>query len=112
MGFDLIFDKTNQKYYAPNDIVTKTPYYQKQLSDFKNYLKTANNGSGVDLTNNRLDYQFLNHLKEVGIYGEYGDNDEQKWRYFFNGYKKELNDESAIFGIVWKYSIRFNWNKS
>ncbi|CCP24107.1 MAG2960 family serine endopeptidase lipoprotein [Mycoplasmopsis cynos] len=90
LGFDLIFDKTNQKYYAPNDIVTKTPYYQKQLSDFKNYLKTANNGSGVDLTNNRLDYQFLNHLKEVGIYGEYGDNDEQKWRYFFNGYKKEF----------------------
>ncbi|WAM09729.1 hypothetical protein ONA24_07335 [Mycoplasmopsis cynos] len=43
----------------------------------------------MDLTNNRLDYQFLNHLKEVGIY-EYGDNDEQKWRYFFNGYKKEF----------------------
>ncbi|MGX9364197.1 MAG2960 family serine endopeptidase lipoprotein [Mycoplasma sp. 527] len=89
LGFDLIFNKSTQKFNDANAIVTQTPYYKKKLQEFKNYLKTANNNTGLDLSNNRLDLGFLNYLKEVGIYGEYGDNDEQKWRQFFNGYNKE-----------------------
>ncbi|EIE42036.1 hypothetical protein MCANUFG1_01298 [Mycoplasmopsis canis UFG1] len=88
LGFDLIFDKSSNEFFDANSIITKNPIYIKKVRHFINYLKSANNGNGVDLSSYKTDNEYLRFLKEIGVYGEYGDTPLEKIKYFYNGYDK------------------------
>ncbi|MBN3534594.1 MAG2960 family serine endopeptidase lipoprotein [Mycoplasma procyoni] len=82
-----VFDTQTQKYKEASSIQTATNLYKTSLKEFKTFLKTEN----IDFSNyneNQTD-RFFEKLQNVGIYGDFGENDEEKIKYFTDGYRQK-----------------------
>ncbi|AXE60966.1 hypothetical protein DA803_02635 [[Mycoplasma] phocae] len=93
-----IYNSEKKKYYSPEKIFTSTNLYKKSLIELDEFLKEQ--GSNFDantLTNSK---KFLEKIKNIGTYGNYGSTPEEKINYYTEYNRRSLMTEA-------KYLDRF-----
>ncbi|AXE60967.1 hypothetical protein DA803_02640 [[Mycoplasma] phocae] len=99
LNLNQIYDSENKKYYSPEKIFTSTNLYKRSVMELKQFLKEQ--GSNFDANTSANSEKFLEKIRNIGTYGNYGSTPEEKINYYTEYYKRNLMTEA-------KYLDRFD----
>ncbi|AGJ90682.1 MAG2960 family serine endopeptidase lipoprotein [Mycoplasma putrefaciens] len=82
-----LFDLNQIKFLSPREIIFKTPKFKTVEHNLGEWFKKGNHGHQVDFSfsssDDTVNMQFFEFIKELGEYGNFGENPKQKAEFYY-----------------------------